>query len=63
MSLRLKSEILDPLKTFNENYDNVYEDIRKQFEAKIELMTLQEVETIKHRDSYNQACEKFEKHR
>ena len=31
VSLRLKSEILDPLKTFSENYDNVYEDFRKQF--------------------------------
>ena len=29
VSLRFKSEVLDPLKTFNENYENIYEEWKK----------------------------------
>ena len=52
----MKSEILDPLKTFSENYDNVYDGIKKQFDGKINQLMTQEQETQRQRESYNYAC-------
>lgn len=63
VSLRFKSEVLDPLKTFNENYENLYEDVRKKVDSKIGAVITQDQEASRQRDNYNNACEKFEKHR
>jgi hypothetical protein len=42
VSLRFKSEVLDPLKTFNENYENIYDDIKKKIDDKIEAVVAQD---------------------
>lgn len=42
VSLRCKSEVLDPLKTFNENYENIYDDIKKKIDEKIDAVVNQD---------------------
>jgi hypothetical protein len=39
---RFKIEILDPLKTFSENYDNLYADIRRNIAERIEAVAVQD---------------------
>lgn len=63
VSLRFKSEVLDPLKTFNENYENIYEDIKRKVNERIELVVGLTFEHGKLKDNFNQAYEKFEKHK
>jgi len=63
VSLRFKSEVLDPLKTFNENYENIYEDIRRKVSDKVETVMMLTAEHAKLKEGFNQAYEKFDKHK
>lgn len=63
VSLRFKSEVLDPLKTFNENYENIYEDIRKKINEKVENVVALTTEHAKLKETFNQAYEKFDRHK
>lgn len=63
VSLRFKSEVLDPLKTFNENYENIYEDIRRKINEKVDNVVTLTTEHAKLKDTFNQAYEKFDRHK
>ena len=47
VALRFRSEVLDPLKTFNENYENIYEDIQKKIDTKIQQVVVLDQEHFK----------------
>lgn len=61
--MRFKSEVLDPLKTFNENYENIYEDIRRKINEKVDNVVTLTTEHAKLKDTFNQAYEKFDRHK
>jgi regulator of replication initiation timing len=63
VSLRFRSEVLDPLKTFNENYENIYDDIKRKINEKVESVISLTQEHSKLKDNFNQAYEKLEKHK
>ena len=63
VSLRFKSEILDPTKTFHENYQNLYQDMSRKIESQVTNVVHKEHDSMRAKDAYMNACEKFEKHR
>ena len=63
VALRFKTEILDPTRTFHENYQNLYQKLAGQIEKGVMTVVHHEHDAMRAKDSYMQACDKFEKHR
>jgi PHP family Zn ribbon phosphoesterase len=55
VAMRFKSEVVDPLKTFNENCVNIFEDIKKKIDDRIESIVTHHQEHGKAKDIYSQA--------
>lgn len=63
ISVKNKAEVLDPLKTFTDNYERVSDDLIKRVARKMVSIGESEAHLGRQKESYNQACEKLEKHK